>query len=406
MVLIVLNIPLMIFAQQKSLEDIVLEALQNNPELLSAESELKSVKADFWTSISPESPEIFTEYEGLPENDYSFSKYDIRKTGIAQGIEFPLTYYLKGRKSHWEKSIHHADYITLRNKLISKVKKAYYQLLRIIKQIRIYREIESLTLQNVEKTRIRVLSGESSSYDSLKVKVDLIEVVNRVLSLEHVKKLAVSELLILLGRSEESMLEISGELEFSTIHLNQDSIRIRMLESHPLLKKEYAVLRQKCVMRNLSWNQLLPDFHVRYFQIQYGDDPNRKAWGGELGLKVPLWFFLKEQGNIRSANYKVQSAQWKSKNVENNLLLQVEKAIARYQIAVKQVVNYRNYSLKEVEELVRIATRSYEEGEMSYLELSDALSAMHRVRIGYTDALYDYFSALSDLEEAAGFQLF
>ena len=60
------------------------------------------------------------------------------------------------------------------------------------------------------------------------------------------------------------------------------------------------------------------------------------------------------------------------------------------------------HTLKEVEELVRIATRSYEEGEMGYLEMSDALKSFNRIRVGYSESVFEYLSALADLEEAVG----
>ena len=71
----------------------------------------------------------------------------------------------------------------------------------------------------------------------------------------------------------------------------------------------------------------------------------------------------------------------------------------------QQVANYQENTLQEVEELVRIATRSYEEGEMGYLEMAEALRTMNRVRLGYYDTLFQYLSAQAELELAVGVPL-
>ncbi len=71
-------------------------------------------------------------------------------------------------------------------------------------------------------------------------------------------------------------------------------------------------------------------------------------------------------------------------------------------VAQKQVQNYVENTMQEVEELVRIATRSYEEGEMGYLEVAEAMRTLNRTKAGYLDVLYDYLSARADVEKAVG----
>ncbi|MFQ5677096.1 MAG: TolC family protein, partial [bacterium] len=58
--------------------------------------------------------------------------------------------------------------------------------------------------------------------------------------------------------------------------------------------------------------------------------------------------------------------------------------------------------LKEAAEVYHIALRSYEEGEVGYLQLLEAQQTLIAVRAGYIDTLANYNSALADLEQAAG----
>ena len=55
---------------------------------------------------------------------------------------------------------------------------------------------------------------------------------------------------------------------------------------------------------------------------------------------------------------------------------------------------------------MRIATRSYEEGEMGYLEVTEALRRLNSTKAGYYQALYNYQAALAELEKAVGTSLY
>ena len=129
-------------------------------------------------------------------------------------------------------------------------------------------------------------------------------------------------------------------------------------------------------------------------------DPDR--WGGELGVSIPLWILLRGQGAVRSTSLMVDVSRWQLIHKRRHVFLGVERAHSHLIVAGQQVKNYRDNTLKEVEELVRIATRSYEEGEMGYLEMSDALKTLNRIRVGYSESIFEYLAALADLENAVG----
>jgi outer membrane protein TolC len=56
----------------------------------------------------------------------------------------------------------------------------------------------------------------------------------------------------------------------------------------------------------------------------------------------------------------------------------------------------------EAEEIYRIASRSYEEGEASYLEVLEAQRILRTTRTEHTQALLEYAAALADMEQAVG----
>jgi cobalt-zinc-cadmium efflux system outer membrane protein len=388
-------------AQKLTLNDVIREAVANNPDLLKAERDYKTAKARLWEGVSPTYPELFMEFGGVPRG-YPWSDFRERKTGLVQGIEFPLAYAFRG---HWhilEKNRTFSEYERMRNELVSNVKKKFYRVILLHEKIHLYDEIERITRENFQKARIRVFAGETSPYDTLKLKVDLAEVENELFALRTHLALHHSELVVLLGREIGDSLQVKGSLTYSPISIDQDSLRKAALSHQPVLREAEFHVRQKKVMRNLAWTKLLPDLKLKYFRHELPDIPLNDAWGGEIGLSIPLWFFFRGQGSIRAAAHQAQAAAFRYESKKRNILLAVDEAVSQLLIAEHRVTNYQENTLKEVEELVRIATRSYEIGEMGYVELAEALRTLNRIKAGYFESLYRYLAAQADLEKAVG----
>jgi len=391
-----------LFAQKLTLQQSIEEALAHNPEIMKGKQTVKAAKAKLWEGISPENPKLFAEFEGIPWSRHSLSNYGERKVGFVQEFEFPLIYYFKGRWHQFEIRCVSAEYLLLQNKVISEVKKKFYKVLLLEKQLQLYKDIKQLTQELYRKTQIRVKAGESPYYDELKMKVDLAEVENRALAIRKQYEIALNDLALFLGRKHAKSIEIEGELLYSPISLNQDSLQRVALESHPHLKETQEHVNQKKATRNLSWIGLIPNIEIRCFQQEFQYEPLPKVWGAEIGVSLPLWFFLKDQGKASSTIHELEAAKWQLELDKRKVIFKVKEAFSKLILAEKQVQNYQENVLQEVEELVRIATISYEQGEMGYLDVAEALRTLNRTKAGYSEALFKYLAAQADLERAIG----
>ena len=390
------------FSQSLSLEGAVEEAVENNPRIQKSFKEWKASRASLWEGISPAYPELFVELEGVPRSSRSVDDYEVRKSGFSQSIDFPLAYLFRGQAHHAMNLERKANMILVRNEVVRDVKTAFHAYLLIGEKIKAFRKIRELSFRNMHMARVRVLAGESSPYDTLKVKVDLAEVENELMALEKALDLAGTEIQLLMGREPEELLNVVGELSFESVEYEIDSLRQSAVENHPALWQAEAGVRQSRSLRNLAWTDVMPSVHLRYFQMDVPQDLNPDRWGGELGISIPLWILLRGQGAVRRSSLMVDASRWHVIQEKRKVVLEVDRAYSRLLVARQQVSNYRDNTLKEVEELVRIATRSYEEGEMGYLEMSDALKSFNRIRVGYSESVFEYLSALADLEEAVG----
>lgn len=398
---IILSLSFETHAQKLTLEQAIEEAISHNPDILRAWQEVKAAKVGIWEGISPAYPEFFSHFAGVPKGQ-TWSNYRERKTGFAQKLDCPLSYLFRGQWYDSEESRVRAEYRLLRNDLTNAVKKQFYKVILLQNQRQLYEAMIHITRENFRKAHIRVISGESPAYDTLKVKVDLTELENNILAIQNEYNVARSELSLLMGREMGDVPDIKGNLYFAPVCWDLDSLQTKALTHHPLLHRAESNVKQKLAEKRTSWTDFFPEFQIKYFKHDLPKELSRNAWGGEVAFSIPLWFFLKGQGRIRSASYRLNAARWQLEAEKRRVLLEVDKAYTHLLIAEKQVKKYREGTLLEVEELVRIATRSYEEGEMGYLEVAEALRSLNRTKAGYARVLFDYLSAQADLEKAVG----
>ena len=84
----------------------------------------------------------------------------------------------------------------------------------------------------------------------------------------------------------------------------------------------------------------------------------------------------------------------------NQVLSDVDKALAAFEIQKQRVELYRTGVLTKVDEIQKLTEFSLKAGEGSTLDLLDAIRTRRETLASYYQALFDYQMSLLDLEMA------
>jgi cobalt-zinc-cadmium efflux system outer membrane protein len=95
-----------------------------------------------------------------------------------------------------------------------------------------------------------------------------------------------------------------------------------------------------------------------------------------------------------------QKAQNQEKIVTNQILSDVDKALIAFNIQKRRVELYRTGVLTKVNEIQTSTELALKVGESSTLELLDAVRTRRDTLAGFYQTVFDYYSALLDLELA------
>jgi len=84
---------------------------------------------------------------------------------------------------------------------------------------------------------------------------------------------------------------------------------------------------------------------------------------------------------------------------KNDIALKLKNSITDYENNLRQVKLYLDDILPQSEEIFRIASKSYEVGELTYLEYLQAKQTLISSRNNYNNASFNYYQSIFKIEE-------
>ena len=211
------------------------------------------------------------------------------------------------------------------------------------------------------------------------------------------------QLLALLGESSferASTLDVAGRLQLRPEIIDLPRLREAALANRTDIKvAEAEVARFASVFkleRSRAKGEVTP--FVGYKRV--GVDNTVLA-----GVTVPLPFGNRNQGGIARAEAEQRVAEASLRLARNRALAEVESAYRAYETAREQVKAYEAGLLDQADESREITLVAYKEGAAELVALIEAQRTRAEVRTNYYKALFDYNTALFQLELATGTEI-
>ncbi|MEN8144226.1 MAG: TolC family protein [Gemmatimonadota bacterium] len=124
--------------------------------------------------------------------------------------------------------------------------------------------------------------------------------------------------------------------------------------------------------------------------------------GAFLGVALSLPLFNRNGANVAASEAAVQSAQARHRLILREIQDDVRRAYDAY-VAARERVNLLHTNLiADTDALLRIGRVAYEEGEMTLVELFDAVDAFRVAHVLATDTVADLWIGYYNLERAVG----
>ncbi len=385
-----------------SLNEAIEIGLKNNPEVKSAIENISASKGRFWSGISLPSPEISVRYEWTPK-DKSLRSFSERTQEVNQSFEFPTNYFLKGNKFSKEEEISVYKLNLTERSVINQIKTSYYKVLAKQYQGKFAEENVKISEDFFRKAEIRQNVGEGTNLERLTAKVQYTEARNNLEVVKNELTTAFAELNYALGfgkQSYNSKFGLTDSLVFVEHIISLEQIFKSFEETNPQIKIAELNYGIASVEKGLAWSSLLPNINLAYFKQTRDGDTG--FYGASFGISVPLWFMFDQRGKIQEAVANQSISESELQLTKNEIALKLKSVFTDHENNLKQVKLYVNDILPQAEEIYRTAVKSYEAGEITYIEFLQAKQTIINSRNNYINILFNYNRSIFTLEEIVG----
>lgn len=282
-------------------------------------------------------------------------------------------------------------------RVTAEVTTAFYDLLGTQRELALAAQTFDAVERLAVTARKRVEAGEAAKFERVKAEVELQRATKEV---ERARSHVAQTRAALAGATGSDLgrdFEVLGEFPESQVDRSLDTLLEIAMRQHPrILAGERALTRRAALLESARASRV-PD--VSIFG-SFDHEIDRESY--RLGLSVPFPLWSQRQGEIAEAAATVRRAEAELQQVRLELVRALSQAFEQYRIAYGQIELFRKGLLRQAEEAVDIARKSYQVGEISLLELLDAQRVAFQTTREFYQAQIALATALATLDRLTG----
>ncbi|MCB9249378.1 MAG: TolC family protein [Ignavibacteriales bacterium] len=385
--------------QKITLQEAVEVALKNNPNLTVNKYEIESLeKLKIQAGLTP-NPEAGFEAEdflgrkelsGIKGSQYTLSGSQIFELSCKKSSRI----YLSETQIVSSKG----EYELLKFDAVANVKATFILLYQIQRQSEQQSKFVELNEEMLKTISERVKAGRTSPAEESKVKVVLTNSQIKFDRLQRNYSSIQTQLNSLLGTTGQNLIPITDLFDSIATPTTREEVidDIEEIPSIKILENEINV-RQAAI--ELEKSLAIPDLTVSG-GVRYLNELKTNSF--IAGVSIPLPFFNRNQGNIASAEVRLEQMD----AIINRRKLSV---IARINTVYNNLLSAHNNSLQlknnikpQAEKAYEITRQGYLQGRFAFIDLLDAQRTLFDTEAQYLLELADYYNSLIELENITG----
>ncbi len=278
--------------------------------------------------------------------------------------------------------------------VILQLRQTYYKILFLKEKERLLTDLISM-FENVKgKTEERVKAGDVSESELMKISSEK-KNIKRSLETLKIDLRAEKRTLGMLLNLEVNDLQLKGEIVYKPL---MPDLKIA---PEFAISQRYDIKGQDMLVEAATASLLFARAEsIPSFDIEAGY--RRRTGGFEgfvFGVTIPLPVFDRNQGGIERAKGELERARAALEFMKKNALYEV--AILQEKIgSLSQIISGISQQLDTNRQLTKIARIAYEEGEISLLQLLDAVRSEKALSMEYVATSYEYWATIFELKKA------
>ena len=385
-------------------------ALDNNTDILIKKQELKESAAGIKEARSGLFPRLDAGADYYAYHDHPYITYE---NSCQINVSLTQTLYAGGqlinsfRQAELNLEAAGERQRRVRQEVIFKVEKAFYDILLAEEFVRINRDALSLAEEQLRIAEERYDAGEVSNYDVLRAEVEVAGVKPELVKAENCLETAQNMFKFILGLGMGTPVKLNGEFAYFPREVDLDDALDAALIERPELKEiEFGEGMAQLGIK-IARGGRKPSVFLSVGT--YWDDQSafsvRDEWDdyyvGLVSVSIPVFDSMEAGARTEKAFSRLEAVRIYRENFGERVKLEVENAFLSLKAAEEVVVS----QVKNVDralEALEIMQARYKSGKAAQLDLLDAQIALSGARVSYAQSIYDHILAGAKLKLAMG----
>jgi outer membrane protein TolC len=410
LLLFLIFLPLPSYSQPErqllNVDQLIDEALQNNPEILAAKKKLEVFKEKVPQAFALEDPMLGFGIISLPTN-FSLRDEDMtmKEISISQKLPFPGKRPLMREMAEKEAEAVFNGIQGKVHQIMKDVKTAYYDLSHIYRATEVAQRNKNFLENFVKIAETRYAVGEGIQQDVLKAHVEVSKMVDELIMLEQKRKALEAKLNALLNRPLETPVGIPEEVIFRKFPFTIEELQKMALEMNPTLKGMKKMIESKEKAYALAKREYYPDFNFRFAYGQRDNGPEMKRRDmltGMMEVNIPIFYKSKQDRKVAEAKADIQAIEAQYQAMKNEILFMIIDMGSMIQRGERQLELYKTGIVPQASLQINSAMSAYRVGKADFMTLLDGQMTLYKYELEYHQALTEYEKSVASLEAAIG----
>lgn len=371
---------------------LILEALDNNPEIRAASQRVEAGKAMIPQARTLPDPMLRFSYEDMPVRETMY--------GVSQEIPFPGKLRLKGEIAARGAEAMEQDYAAVRLGVIARLKETYYDLYLARRATAIIERNQQLLKQFSAVSEAGYKVGSMAQADVFRAQAEVSRGLARLATLRQREQSLGAEMARLLNRSSAAPVETQGNVRPAPLRLGLNDLLERLGDA-PMVRATGKAVERGDASVALARREYLPDFEVGLQGIR--EEPmGDSGYQLMLNVTVPLYYANKQRYAEREARAARAGALSDLDAVRQELTMQVRDEVAQIERAERLIALLEGAIVPQVQLTLASARSAYAVGRVDFLTLLNSLYALQENELELATEITEHEKARARLEAIIG----
>jgi outer membrane protein, heavy metal efflux system len=391
-----------------NVDQLIEEALQNNPEISAAKMKWEVFKEKIPQAYALEDPMFGFGIVSLPTN-FSFKDEDMtmKEFSISQKFPFPGKRPLMREMASKEAEAVSTEIEEKNNRIIKEVKAAYYDLSHVYRTTEVAQRNKKILEDFAKIVETRYSVGEGIQQDMFKAHVEVSKMVDELIMLSQRKKALEAKLNTLLNRPPETPLGEPEEVVFRKFFFTTEELQKMALEVNPTLKGMRKMIEAKEKAHALAKREYYPDFNFKFAYGQRDNGPDMKRRDmltGMMEMNIPIFFKSKQDRKVAETKAEILATGAQYRAMKNEILFMITDIASMVQRSERQLELYKTGIIPQASLQINSAMSAYRVNKADFMTLLDSQMTLYKYELEYHQALTEYEKNVANLGATVGKQ--